>query len=261
MKPSFTLLIAALSVFAAGPAAAGPLSVGPFSVGPAAPAAGVRAVAEARPPVVQVASRIHTNALLKSIRGRLVRKQRVSFAELRLLADTGDGLAAYRLAQRIVAMEKPAILPDAAHYFSIAVYDGRAYAIRPLVKILGDPGVAISEKRLEHIERALQRQASSGELRAVEGLAHLYKSGVPFGAKPEKAQELLKAVLDKKFDGELALRLAVNIAQKKPLAPSEIAEIRKYLLIAEASDTPGTRAAAQTLLQSYPEPEASNDAG
>jgi len=257
MKPPFAPLIVALGVLATGPAAAGMLSVKP-----AAATGGAAVIPQAQAPLVlQITSRIPTNALLKSIRRRMVRKQRVSFAELRLLADTGDGLAAYRLAQRIVAMEKPDILVDAAHYFSIAVYNGRAYAIRPLVTILADPGVSISEKRLEHIERALRRQADSGELRAVEGLAHLYKTGVPFGRKPEEAQALLKSVLEKKFDGELALRLAVNIARNTPLAPAEIAEIRKYLLIAKTSERPGTRAAAQTLLQTYPEPEVSNDAG
>lgn len=210
--------------------------------------------------LVRISSSIPRNPVLKDIRRRLVKKKRVSFRELRTLADTGDGLAAYRLAERIVSLEKPELLGDAAHYFSIAVFDGRGYAVRPLVAILSNPELDIRENRLKHIERSLQRQASGGQLRAVEALVQLYKAGVPFGFKPEEAHLLMKTVLEKKFDGEIALQLAVNIAGKTPLAPTEISEIRKYLLIAKSSDLPGTRAAAQTLLQNYPAPEMQNDA-
>ncbi|MCK7614160.1 hypothetical protein [Roseibium sediminicola] len=239
-----------------------PLPAGAMS--PAAPFPVLSSPGLQRPagaPVLPVASVSPANPVLHDIRRRLVHKQRVSFSELRQLADTGDGLAAYRLAERILRLERPDLLVDAAHYFSIAITDGRVYAIMPLVAILTNPRVEIKPSRLKHIERALVQQARSGQLRAIEALVQMYKVGAPFGAKPEEATTLMKMVVERKFDGEIALQLAVNIAANTPLSADEIQEIRRYLLIAEASDVLGTRAAAQNLLRSYPDPNPTKEAG
>jgi|GEM_PF-2383572 len=211
--------------------------------------------------VIPVASATVENPILHEIRRRLVNHDRVSFDELRQLADTGDGLAAYKLAERILRLDRPDLLGDAAHYFSIAVNDGRAYAIPPLAAILANPQVEIKASRLTHIERAMVHQARSGQLRAIEALVQMYKIGRPFGTKPDEATRLMKMVVERKFDGEIALQLAINIAAKAPLSTSEIQEIRHYLMIAEESDVLGTRAAAQNLLRSYPDPDAPNEAG
>jgi 23S rRNA U2552 (ribose-2'-O)-methylase RlmE/FtsJ len=216
---------------------------------------------EMSPKVQTISSLIPQDPVLKDIRRRLVNKRRVTFSELRRLADTGDGLASYRLAERIVGLDRPDLLGDAAHYFSIAVFDGRTYAVNPLSAILSNPQVKIKDSRLKHIERALLRQARSGQIRAIEALVKLYKSGTPFGAKPEEALALMRSVLEQKHDSEIALQLAVNIARNAPLAPDEIEEIRRYLQIAETSDVLGTRAAAENLLRNFPEPSRTNEAG
>lgn len=189
------------------------------------------------------------NPVLHQIRRKLVNKKRVSFSDLRMLADSGDGLAAYRLALRIAKMGKPELMSDAAHYFSIAVFDGRRYAVRPLVGILSDQSIVIAPKRLRHLEKSLLRQARSGDARSISALARLYKAGTPFGSKPDEALALMKRAVDRNFDGEIALQLAVSIVSRQPLMREEVAEVERYLTIAAKSRNVGVRATAQNLMR------------
>lgn len=199
-------------------------------------------------PLIKVSSAFNLESYrLKQIRKRLVRKQHVSYKDLRDLADTGDGLAAYRFAKRLMRMGRSDILSDVAHYLSIAAYDGRSYAVRPLVKILKNQTVEFSDSRLEHLEQALLRQARSGDQKALLALAQFYKVGTPFGAKPDLAMEMMKRVDTSAYDDKIALRLAASIASHQPLLPKEKEEVKRYLDVAERSDDFGIRAAANNL--------------
>lgn len=207
---------------------------------------------------VQTAASIYDNApRLKDIRARIVADEPVTITELQILADVGDGLAAYRLAQRLVAMNRPELNGKAAHYLAIAVNDGRTYAVPSLFDILSDRTTDISPVRLAHIENALNRQAAAGEPASVIALARLYLQGYPFGAKPEKAKALLRAAVDQQFvDAALALQMAMLIASASPLTTEDAAAVRAYLQVAQQSPDIGTRTAAENLLRAFAEPEA-----
>jgi hypothetical protein len=192
---------------------------------------------------------------LKQIRRRLVSKQHVSYKDLRDLADTGDGLAAYRFAKRLMGMGRNDILSDVAHYLSIAAYDGRSYAVQPLVKILKNQSVEFSDSRLKHLEEALLRQARSGDQKALLALAQFYQSGSPFGAKPDLATELMKRVDTSAYDDRIALRLAASIASHQPLLPNEKEEVKRYLDVADRSEDFGIRAAAKNMRRLINQPQ------
>ena len=207
---------------------------------------------------VRTVASIYDNApRLKDIRARIVADEPVTITELQILADVGDGLAAYKLAERLLAMNRPDLNGKAAHYLAIAVNDGRTYAVPPLFAILSDRTSDISPVRLAHIENALNRQAATGDPASVLALARLYLQGHPFGARPEKAKALLRAAVDQQFvDEALALQMAMLIASGAPLTTEDEAAVRAYLRVAQESPDIGTRTAAENLLRAFAEPEA-----
>lgn len=233
LRPVF--VIAALVMFT-GPAAAFPLRP-------------VDAMIE------RVASKYDSAPRLKDIRARMVADKPVSIEELKMLADVGDGLAAYAFAQRLMALNRTDLHGQAAQYFAIAIDKGRDYAVAPLVAILSDPNSVLVPVRLAHIETTLERQAAAGNPAAVVALARLYMQGYPFGAEPEKARILLRAHSTMDIDGEDALDMAMIIASRPPLGPEDVAALRNYLLTAARSPELGTRTAAENLLRRFPEGE------
>lgn len=154
----------------------------------------------------------HTDDLptyaLRQARKRMLAKRHISYADMRALADHGDGLAAFRYGKRLLELEDPSLLSDAAHYFSIAAMTGREYAVTPLVRILQRPGVEINDVRMRDIERSLWEQARNGDPDASRALAEFYTSGTPFGKKPDRAEQLLENMPDD-TDPRDALDLAV----------------------------------------------------
>ncbi|MCD1636869.1 hypothetical protein K7H91_24245 [Martelella mediterranea] len=216
------------------------------------------AIAFAGDASVRTVASIYDNApRLKDIRARIVADEPVTITELQILADVGDGLAAYKLAERLLAMNRPDLNAKVAHYLAIALNDGRTYAVPPLFDILSDRTSAISPVRLAHIENALARQAAAGDAASVLALARLYLQGYPFGAKPEKARALLRSVADQQsIDGAIALQMAMLIASGGPLTAEDEAAVRAYLEMARQSPELGTRTAAENLLRAFAEPEA-----
>ncbi len=216
------------------------------------------AIASAGDGSVQTAASIYDNApRLKDIRARIVADEPVTITELQILADVGDGLAAYRLAQRLLAMNRPDLNGKAAQYLAIAVEDGRTYAVPPLFDILSDRTSDISPVRLAHIENALARQAAAGDPASVIALSRLYMQGHPFGLRPDKAKALLRGAVDQQFvDEALALQMAMLIASGGSLTTEDTAAVRAYLKVAQESPDIGTRTAAENLLRAFAEPEA-----
>lgn len=215
------------------------------------------AIAFAGDGLIQPVASIYDNApRLKDIRARIVADEPVTTTELQILADTGDGLAAYRLAKRLLAMDRPELNGKAAHYLAIAVNNGRTYAAPPLFDILSDRTSDISPVRLAHIENALARQAAAGDAASVLALARLYLQGYPFGARPEKAKALLRSAAGQQsIDGSIALQMAMLIASAAPLTTKDEAAVRAYLRVAQQSPELGTRTAAENLLRAFAEPD------
>lgn len=184
---------------------------------------------------------------LKDIRKRLVKKKRVRFSELRRLADSGDSLAAYFIADRIMSMQKERLLTDAALYYSIAAMGGRDYAVRPWLSIMENQTVKHSDKRLEYFENALNEQALKGNIRAIRALAKFYAAGEPFGHDPARAKQWQRRAIETSGDGEAALGLAAAIASKPSLSTDEHDEALSLIAMAERSEDLGVRTAAYNL--------------
>ncbi|MBB4121417.1 hypothetical protein [Martelella radicis] len=219
------------------------------------PSPGAGNAMEQERPIVPVDSRYATQPGLKAIRDKLVADQPVTTAELRVLANAGDGLAAYALAERYTESGRAELRADAAFYYAVAVARGRTYAISPLVNILTDGKTDIPQASLDNIERALLLQASEGDKDAIDVLSKFYLQGQPFGFRPAMAEQLMKAGASGADDSELALRAALWLASKEPRDPAEILEIRRFLAIALESSDLSVRTAAENLMRSYPAPE------
>jgi hypothetical protein len=183
---------------------------------------------------------------MKEIRNRMVAGKEVSYKELRRLADSGDDLAAYNLAKRIEDGGETAELPTAISYYSQAVYGGRTFAIRPIIKLL-DAGVGADDPELLGRAEKLLTEKAVKEASARDALIRMYRAGKPFGLHPDKADELLVASAAG-GDSKAALDLAFALLTGTPDA-AEIEQAKAYLKIAAASETLNIRTMAENVLR------------
>lgn len=183
---------------------------------------------------------------LQHDRKRMLHDQHLSFREMQALADAGDGLAAFRYANRLMALDDPSVVGDAALYYASAVFTGRDYALGPLIRILERPDLDVSDRRLNHLENAIRTMAVQGYTKAREALTSFYESGEPFGHHPERARSLLLELAEA-GDGTAA----VQIGSKALQDPSLVAPKRLRAILTRAAaeaDTLGTRTAAKSIL-------------
>lgn len=186
-------------------------------------------------------------ARLRGARGRMLAKKPVTPAELKALSDVGDGLASYYLGKLNADLNDPAQVGTAVHYYALALTRGRKAAIRPLALILQTGTVAIPPAELKPTEAALLAQTKTGSLPAIHALAGFYRSGVPFGSKPDEARKLMKLAAEK-GDVQTAFDLAFDMMKSGALDPEGQAEVRRYLTTAMTSKEPGMRASAAALI-------------
>lgn len=183
---------------------------------------------------------------LKDLRKSMLRGRDLSDSQLQTLADAGEGLAAARYAKRLEARADPVFLDDAAHYYSIAVYMGRDFAVPRLVAILGKPEAEFGPARLRNLRAVLDRAARKGDPVAAAGLAELLIAGAPFGADIPRARELLLAAAEA-GDTKAALRLALDLSQGADGLPPDPRAAERALELAAANPDPGVQAMILTL--------------
>jgi hypothetical protein len=204
-------------------------------------------VAEYRPTQRQILRK----KMIKGGRGLLA-------AEYRYLADDGDGLAAYRFAKIIKDHPKVSVRNDAIHYFSLAVSDGKSFAVKEMIALLKDDEVAnFRENRIVHFERVLLRSAKRGNPLAINGLISLYRSGEPFGRNEEVINDLL-SVQAARGSHDAALKLAIQNLSDADINETVILETSEYLKFAAESDKQSVSSVAVALLskletKDYPE--------
>lgn len=173
---------------------------------------------------------------LQQARRRMLAGEQISWDTMRDLADNGDGLAAFRFAQRIEARNDPSLLGDAAFYYATAAYTNRDYAVGPLVRILDRTDVEFSPRRLEHIENALRAMAVAGDAKAKEALTRFYQTGHPFGRQPERALEF-RLDLAEAGDADAAMALVLEtMSGSAPVAMDRDQIDRLLDIVAEAED-------------------------
>ncbi|WP_309667316.1 hypothetical protein [Tabrizicola sp.] len=198
-----------------------------------------------------LATAIAADPAMKDMRRRMLAGKDLSDADLRWLADAGEGLAAARFAERLEGRGDVAVLDDAAHYYSIAVYVDRDFALPRLISVLGRSGIEIAPKRLKSILQVLEGQAQQGSPVAAAGLAGFYLRGQPFGTDVPRARDLL-LVAAEAGDTQAAIRLALSHIQGAPGLPPDPVAARPALALALASPDPGVQAMANTLLLRLP---------
>lgn len=201
----------------------------------------------------------HLPIALQVIRKNLLAGKRVTYRQLQALADAGDGVGAFKLAERIQKQGDPKLATDALHYFSLAAHQGRGYAVRHMLNILGDDRLELSTSHLTNAEAALRAQAKKGNAVAVEGLIQLYSMGRPFGEKRDELEALLASGVGKK-NGDTAFRMAVMLLSQPTRTPEQTEQATRYLDIARDKGSVGMKAAANNLLAQLTEPATGTNA-
>ncbi|MFN3362672.1 MAG: hypothetical protein ACK4P4_08085 [Allorhizobium sp.] len=189
----------------------------------------------------------HLPLALQEARKRLLAGKRVSYRELQALADAKDGIGAFKLAERIQKQGDPKLATDALHYFAIAAYHDRGYAVRHMMDILGNDSLELAPSHLESAEAALRREARKGNDQAVEGLIRLYSEGRRFGDKRDELESLLASGKGKK-SGDTAFKLAVLLLSDRDRTPEKTEQASRFLTIAKENGSIGMKAAASNLL-------------
>jgi TPR repeat protein len=190
---------------------------------------------------------------LRQMRKDMVAGRRIPFDALRALADLGDGLAAFKMGEYLVSTGKPALQDDALHYFSIAAYTGRDFAVPHLLRVLQGDQSETSATRLKGAEDALRLWARRGDAKAVAGLAEMYLAGAPFGPKTEEGLALLEQVAAQ-GNGKAAVELGMLYLKGRPDLPADPEKARAALTLALDSDDLAARAMAENLLRSLAPP-------
>lgn len=240
VKPFTASVILALSLAVAWPAHA---AVKPFF--PRDPPETVEPAKSAKPKTMGPAS--HLPLPLQEARKRLLAGKRVSYGQLQALADAKDGIGAFKLAERIQKQGDPKLATDALHYFAIAAYEDRGYAVGRMMEILGNDSLKLSPSHLKSAEAALRLQARKGNDKAVEGLIRLYSEGRRFGDNRDELEALLASGIGKK-NGDTAFKLAVLLLSDRDRTPEQTEQATRFLAIAEESGSIGMKAAATNIL-------------
>ncbi|MGR6432583.1 hypothetical protein ACU5AY_16865 [Rhizobium sp. PAMB 3174] len=196
---------------------------------------------------------------LEAVRKKVIARKKVPYSDLQALADAGDSLGSYSLGKVIMARGKPELLSHALHYFAFAAMYDRDYAVSPMVQILAQKDATMDPAHLRQAEKALLRQATDGNDKALESLVRFYRLGQPFGSKPKEATELLEARAGKS-DAAAAYQLAVLLLSGDGSHDAEARqEAIRYLTIAQEGGNIGIRAAAFNLIQTLSDEKPNDD--
>ena len=145
-------------------------------------------------------------------------------------------------------MEPPDATGAAAHYFAIAAYSGRAFAVAPLARLLKAEGASYSESRLRQALNAMTVQALSGNADAATLLGEMYAEGVPFGRDLSQAQQFLGMA-----DGGVSPQAVLNLGLALLTDPADVAAghvgALSALGVAAAGDDLAVRVTAENLLR------------
>lgn len=185
---------------------------------------------------------------LQRIRKRMISGVDLNFKDLQALADAGDGLAAFRLAKRLEERGVPDPTGVAAHYYAIAAYTGRAFAVPPLARLLKSDGTDYSVSRLRHGLNAMTVQALSGNPAAATLLGKMFADGAPFGLDLAKAETFLAMT-----EGASSPKALLQLGLALMTDPADVAAghtgARSALTLALAGDDLAVRVTAENLLR------------
>ena len=184
---------------------------------------------------------------LRNLRRKMTAGRTLSTRDLRALADAADGLAAFKYGKWLEEQGKPQLLPDAAHYYAIASYTDRDFALRRLVAVLKLPGLELTGPRKLEALQAMTHQAQTGNADAAMALSQMYAVGQPFGKDADAARQWLESAANA-GRGDAAVKLALAYMMPSDGSAPDHAKARVALELAAAQPDPGTKAMAKTLM-------------
>lgn len=187
-------------------------------------------------------------AALRAARKKMISGAQMRPKELQALADAGDGLAAYRFARYMQEQATPDPTGVAAHYYAIAAYTGRAFAVPPLGRLLKSDGAAYSASRLKHALNAMTVQAISGNAEATMLLGQMYSAGTPFGYDLAKAEGFL-GMNPSGGSPKAVLQLGMALMADPADAASGHPGARSALTLAAEGEDLSVRVTAENLLR------------
>ena len=184
---------------------------------------------------------------LRNLRRQMTAGRSLGTRDLRALADAADGLAAFKYGKWLEEQGKPQLLPDAAHYYAIASYTDRDFALRRLVALLLLPSLELTASRRNEALDAMIHQAKTGNTDAAVALSQMYASGTPFGKDADAVRSWL-SVAANAGRGDAAVKLALTYMLPTDGMDADPVKARAALDLAFAQPEPGIKAMAQTLL-------------
>ena len=184
---------------------------------------------------------------LRSLRKQMIAGRSLATRDLRALADAADGLAAFKYGKWLEEQNKPQLLPDAAHYYAIASYTDRDFALRRLVALLVRPGLELTSARQKEALEAMMRQAQTGNGDAAMALSNMYATGEPFGKDADAVRHWLDVAANG-GRGDAAVKLALTYMMPADGMAADPVKARAALDLAAAQPDPGTKAMAQALM-------------
>ncbi len=193
-------------------------------------------------------------AALRAARRQMISGAPIGGNKLRLLADAGDGLAAFRYAKLLQEGGTPDPTGAIAHYYAIAAYTGRAFAVAPLARLLKAEGSGYSASRLRHCLNAMTVQALSGNADAAVLLGEMYADGVPFGQDMLQAQQFL-AMGAGGENPKAALNLGLALMNDPDDAAAGHVGALSALQVAAAGSDLSVRVTAENLLRLLAAPQ------
>jgi TPR repeat protein len=171
------------------------------------------------------------NPHLKALHKKMIRQKILPTGQLRVLADSGDRLAAYLLAR---TFEEQGVAPsEPIHYYTIAVQLGQVSAVDPLISLVRIYNQQLNPRRLELAHVALVRAASRNQGSAAAELARFYLTGTPFGLKTDEAKAILSSATGK-GNAEAAF-LGATILMDAPMDETQKIEAKRMLTIAASA--------------------------
>lgn len=200
-------------------------------------------------PGVTSTAKLKTSAL-REARKAMIAGAEIPDADLRALADAGDGLAAQRYVRRLKDQGLAAANPsDVAYYGSIAVAAGRIWTLRDAVEAMRrlDPETEPADRKRAHMAM-LYPHAWAGNSLALDALIDLNGDGKLFGKMSEDTRRKILEQGAKNGDGRAALRMALDLLQKADRTEAEQANLRDYLAQAAQADNLAVQTTSANIL-------------
>jgi len=187
---------------------------------------------------------------LLTARLALVEGRTVPDAQLRAIADHGDGFAAWTYAETLNTRDARDQTVTMATYYAIAAETGRAGGVPRIIELVERPEFAsATQDQRDRLEKLLLRYAIEEQhTQAALFLIKRYNLGTPFGNKTDQVVALLDSQA-RSGDARIALNLATQILQNPDARDAEsLAKARDYLTTASQSETLSIRTTAENLL-------------